>query len=883
MSNESVARRTAAGQRLALALQHLGWLDVAERHLTGLIARARDNSDGSVPPVMLGRCLDTRGLVRRERGALDAAAQDHRAALTLLRGHEAAAARAEVNLAVVYKDSHRLTEARAVARAALRRSRGAGDRNVMAHALVTLGLVHELRHEFDLAERFARVAVSILSADGDLAGAAVAAHNVGRLLVDHRDPVAGAQWLRRALQLNQQAGSLHGQAADVGALAAVAHGLGSLRAARELHQQALTLLRRAGDPRGVIATLTDLSVLDVVDGDIAAARWHLTDAMRLARETALIRDLFDLHLRLGDLVPHDAERQYQAAARLVTALRAGLLEEREALDWFRVDSGDPYVRLAELSVKRNRPDEALRQAEAGRSQEMLRRLAERTTASPAGTPADLVQQEAAARARMAGALARMLGRHDDVEAAGRDYHVAQADWQQTLAAIEPYDARYVASRSGASAGTPDIARELAEEEQMSGARVLLAEFYLTTDAVLLFWITPESREPDLLTLAIEPAKLTDRVLALAAALDDAASGEPEALRRAVAALADPLLVELVAPIFEWSAPGDRLYLVPHGPLHRVPLHAIPYEGFCLAQRNPVGYSPSASVLRYCQANRRLPRTSALAVIDPVGTRALTFGRAQAAAAAGDFAYSVRTGTDANREGLMQLLSGPQARPPSVLHIGAHGIFDLEDPMRSGVELTGGRLTANDILSLSLTGTLVVLAACRSGVSEARPGDELLGLIRALIYAGAPSVLVSLWKVDELSTAMLLEHFYRELGAGVPAGDALHRAQSWLRERTVTDVVEYAARIRADTPAGHPAAVRQALAEARIRLLAGDHTGAAAVAQDAARSSVADERRDARALVARASLLAGMAAGRPDRRLYEHPYFWAPFVLVGDWR
>ena len=128
--------------------------------------------------------------------------------------------------------------------------------------------------------------------------------------------------------------------------------------------------------------------------------------------------------------------------------------------------------------------------------------------------------------------------------------------------------------------------------------------------------------------------------------------------------------------------------------------------------------------------------------------------------------------------------------------------------------------------------------------------------------------------------MLLEHFYRELGAGAPAGDALHRAQSWLRERTAAEVIAFAARMRSDGPAG----ARQALAEAKIRMLAGDYAGAGAVAKEAAAVATADEeRREARALTAKATLLAGAAGGRSDRLLYEHPYFWAPFVLVGDWQ
>ncbi|GIF06931.1 CHAT domain-containing protein [Actinoplanes siamensis] len=414
-------------------------------------------------------------------------------------------------------------------------------------------------------------------------------------------------------------------------------------------------------------------------------------------------------------------------------------------------------------------------------------------------------------------------------------------------------------------------------------RTHLVEYFLTDDAALIFRITEDAAQPDLTTVPVRQDELITRVLTLLKSLDETAAGDGDALARVRAALDDPLLASLVAPVLAGTRPDDRVHIVPHGALHRVPLHAVRAGGTCLGERNPVAYSPSASVLRYCRANRRAPRATVLAVTDPLGTRALTFGTAQTAAAADELQYSELRGARASRDDVIARLR-PPAEPPSVLHVGAHGVFDEREPMRSGVELTGGRLTADDILGLRLTGTLVVLAACRTGVSEARPGDELLGLIRALIYAGAPGVLVSLWPVDELATALLLERFYRALGDGAAAGDALTRGQRWLRDRTAEEAAEAAARIRASTPAGHPAAVRQAIIEARMHQLAGDHAAALLAATGAAELATADEDRlQARRLAARSRLLAGTPATGAGRKVYEHPFFWAPFVLVGDWR
>ena len=72
------------------------------------------------------------------------------------------------------------------------------------------------------------------------------------------------------------------------------------------------------------------------------------------------------------------------------------------------------------------------------------------------------------------------------------------------------------------------------------------------------------------------------------------------------------------------------------------------------------------------------------------------------------------------------------------------------------------LTAEEIFGLKMEVDLVTFSACETGVNEYRPGNELIGLTRALIYAGTPSVVVSLWAVDDLSTGLLMQHFYQQL-------------------------------------------------------------------------------------------------------------------------
>src|SRR5262249_26891146 len=144
----------------------------------------------------------------------------------------------------------------------------------------------------------------------------------------------------------------------------------------------------------------------------------------------------------------------------------------------------------------------------------------------------------------------------------------------------------------------------------------------------------------------------------------------------------------------------------------------------------------------------------------------------------------------------------------VLHFACHGYFHPHQALRSGIMLAPGyhsvptqddteelrltegdgdawNLTAEEIFRLELRADLVTLSACESGVNERRPGDELIGLTRAFIYAGTPSVLVSLWTVDELSTSILMREFYQQLlRSETTKVEALQRAQQHLKDLPV---------------------------------------------------------------------------------------------------
>jgi CHAT domain-containing protein len=120
-----------------------------------------------------------------------------------------------------------------------------------------------------------------------------------------------------------------------------------------------------------------------------------------------------------------------------------------------------------------------------------------------------------------------------------------------------------------------------------------------------------------------------------------------------------------------------------------------------------------------------------------------------------------------------------------LHLAAHGIVDDERPELSGIALAlvdenggslDGFLRLHDIYNLDLPVDLVVLSACETGLGKEVKGEGLIGLVRGFMYAGAPAVIASSWKVDDAATAALMTELYRGLFEGKPPAAALREAQ-----------------------------------------------------------------------------------------------------------
>jgi len=115
----------------------------------------------------------------------------------------------------------------------------------------------------------------------------------------------------------------------------------------------------------------------------------------------------------------------------------------------------------------------------------------------------------------------------------------------------------------------------------------------------------------------------------------------------------------------------------------------------------------------------------------------------------------------------------------IIHLASHGEFDPINPLFSSIKLVrdaraDGNLEASEVFGLKINADLVVLSACQTGLGKVTSGDDVIGMNRAFLYAGTHAMISSLWRVSDVSTAMLVKQFYRSYRVSDKA-DSLRKA------------------------------------------------------------------------------------------------------------
>lgn len=199
---------------------------------------------------------------------------------------------------------------------------------------------------------------------------------------------------------------------------------------------------------------------------------------------------------------------------------------------------------------------------------------------------------------------------------------------------------------------------------------------------------------------------------------------------------------------------ERLLVLPSGALHSVPFHALWDGERYLLESYEIALAPSASVAAHWAGDEGAwGNWAGLAINDA----AIPAARREVEAAAAFFgAPALFLDEEASLQGLRAAASA------DILHVATHGLFRADNPFFSVLKLADGWIDVRELYRLPLAARLVVLSACESGAGILRAGDEVIGLARGFLAAGAHSLVASIWHVHDESAALLMQHFYAAL-------------------------------------------------------------------------------------------------------------------------
>ncbi len=318
--------------------------------------------------------------------------------------------------------------------------------------------------------------------------------------------------------------------------------------------------------------------------------------------------------------------------------------------------------------------------------------------------------------------------------------------------------------------TPASAREI---QSQLGAGVDLVEYYYYRDDLYAFVASGAAVK----AVKLDGSQLVAEITNARAAIETPQSANYlELARRLYRRLLEPVVPLLTS---------RNVVIVPHGVLHYLPFNALHTGTEHVIDRYTMRLLPSASVMKYLKGRATRTMSQVLALGNPdLEDRSLSlrFAEAEAIEIAKAFARSTVLLRKEATKTTFKKIGGEFSH----IHFATHGRFDSDAPLTSGLLLArdtdnDGLLTVGDLYSIRLNADLVTLSACETGLGKINHGDDLVGLTRGFLYAGANAIVASLWAVEDLATAHLMTEFYSKLGQTDNA-TALRQAQLATKQR-----------------------------------------------------------------------------------------------------
>ncbi|MCP3956757.1 MAG: CHAT domain-containing protein [bacterium] len=852
---------------LAKMKRNRGEIDAAVERLTTSLDAAVELDGGSR---LHAEVLSEMGIVEQYRGDLAAAQRRQRQSLEILEHlgvRDQSLGQARMGLGIVAWNRGALDLAQEQFSSALEVfEETAPETPFEAWSLQGLGLLAQERGDFDAAERFLRRSLAVNEAAAGLEDISSSLSNLGSVAASRGDLPEAIDYYQQALRISEE---LHPDSRN---MARLLGNLGDLRARNGELEEARRLLDRslAWNERHAAGSIShgyqllQRGKLERQQGRLAAAEAFFVRALDIRRRLApgSAQEAVALHalavLRREQGRPREArELLEQAVVALDQQLvRLGGVSEDAAS--FAARFAPIYKELTALLLELGEEASAFEITERYRARGLLAMLGRRDLLLERDLPASLTERHRELARSYEQAQKRLASLDASADAAQVEVLAARMETLKQRRQAVAAEIMEASPRYGSLAFPEPLG--VAAAAGVLDPGTLLLSYAVLPEETVLFALDAGG---DLQTVTLEQGEDELRH-AVEAFLYLIRSPRAEGARDGLSRRAEELYRRLMRPAAERIAAAERLLVVPDGPLHALPFAALATgsgERYLIAHK-PIHTAASVTVYGQLKNQRReaairrpeqlvafgdprysaakaavgKPETAAAPVLRASPLAPLPATRAEVEAVATLFPTSeVYLGVEATEERVKALDGAAR-----VVHFALHSVVDHRFPLDSYLALSApegaggenGSLQAWEVFEqLRLDADLVTLSACETGLGEEVGGEGLVGLTRAFQYAGARSIVASLWSVSDRSTSALMERFYAHLRAGRSKDEALRAAQLDLLRRPV------------------------ALPRAKVAFL------------------------ETPGLFLR-GLLAPADAERIDA---SHPFHWAAFQLSGDWR
>lgn len=506
------------------------------------------------------------------------------------------------------------------------------------------------------------------------------------------------------------------------------------------YELALPLMRATGDRSGEIGVLTNAGLVYDAKGKSKEALSYYKQAL-------------------------EKMEQLQTQAR-IEEFRGNIVEQSAAL----------YARAIQLAVETHQPETAFALSEKARARLFLDQLGNARIDEIKQAPPDFLSHEDQLRKENI-TLERRLGQ--ELSRPGTELNPESiAALQSRLTTVRT---SYETLMNDLKLSNPDYASflsvspiNLSDAQQHLDPFTTIVSFFTEPDDAFAFIVTKSGLRVK--KLEVGQAELIHEISTFR---DFAGANEVSpSLRILYKALIAPIRAELKT---------SRLIFVPHGVLHDLPFAALTSDGHrFLSDDFSISYLPSVSALSYMHSKpgSSSPRALVLVSNQEEGFPLLASADDEGKSVGSFFDSRLLLGEEATATVLRK-----EAANYDILHLVAHFEIDRKNPMASRILLSRGEggedspLDLAGVYRLSLRKTdLVVLSGCQSQTGKRTRGDDIIGLSQAFLYAGSPSVVASLWNVDDDATKLLMIAFYSGLRQGLSKTDALRSAQTQVRRK-----------------------------------------------------------------------------------------------------